>query len=144
MPPEWIYSCFTDGWPNYFVSNCTCSSVPGDKGDIDFFQTCFFRWMIVVTYEFIDSCHPFTYLQKRSNVQWASRKKGYHTIFNSYRRLGTVGIFTYYENNLGRILNNITSHGSIKQNRCQPWWEWPEPILHEYWFTRACKTPNRL
>jgi hypothetical protein len=54
-------------------------------------------------------------------VQWASRKKGYHTIFNSYRRLGTVGIFTYYENNLGRILNNITSHSSIKQNRCQPW-----------------------
>ncbi len=39
------------------------------------------------------------------------------------RRLGTVGIFTYYENNLGRILNNITSHGNIKQNKCQPWRE---------------------
>jgi len=37
------------------------------------------------------------------------------------RRLGTVGIFPYYENNLGRILNNITTHGNIKQNRCQPW-----------------------
>jgi len=33
------------------------------------------------------------------------------------RRLGIVGIFTYYENNLGRILNNITSHGNIKRNR---------------------------
>jgi hypothetical protein len=64
--------------------------------------------------------------QKRYKViqiQWASRKKGYHTIFNSYRKLGTVGVFTYYDNNLGRILNNITSHGSIKQNRCKPWQE---------------------
>ncbi len=56
-------------------------------------------------------------------IQWASQKKGYHTIFNSYRRLGTEVIFTYYENNLGRILNNITFHGSIKRNRCQPWQE---------------------
>ena len=45
------------------------------------------------------------------------------------RRLGTVVIFTYYKNNLGRILNNSTSHGHIKQNRCQPWQEWPEPTL---------------
>ena len=35
--------------------------------------------------------------------------------FQNDRRLGTVGIFTHYENNLGRILNNITSHGNIKQ-----------------------------
>ena len=26
-----------DGWPSYFLSNCTCSSVPGDKGDIKYF-----------------------------------------------------------------------------------------------------------
>ena len=50
-----------------------------------------------------------------SRVQWVLRKR--HISFK-YRRLGTVGIFTYYENNLGRILNNITSHGHIKWNRC--------------------------
>jgi hypothetical protein len=32
------------------------------------------------------------------------------------RRLGIVGIFTYYKNNMGRILNNIIFHGQIKQN----------------------------
>jgi hypothetical protein len=53
-------------------------------------------------------------------VQLDLRKR---TIMFKYCRLGTVGIFTYYENNLGRILNNITSHGSIKRNRCQPWRE---------------------
>jgi hypothetical protein len=34
--------------------------------------------------------------------------------FKNDHRLGTVGIFTYYKNNLDRILNNITSHGNIK------------------------------
>jgi hypothetical protein len=32
------------------------------------------------------------------------------------RRLVIVGIFTYYKNNMGRILNNIIFHGHIKQN----------------------------
>ncbi len=74
-------------------------------------------------------------------VQWVLRKRNF---WFKYRWLGTVGIFTYYENNLGQILNNIASHGSIKRNRCQPWREWPERILRQYWFARACKMPNRL
>jgi hypothetical protein len=48
-------------------------------------------------------------------------KQTLHRKIQNDRRLGTVWIFTYYKNNLGWILNNTTSHGHIKQNRCQPW-----------------------
>jgi hypothetical protein len=48
-------------------------------------------------------------------------KQTWHRKIQNDRRLGTVVMFTYYKNNLGWILNNITSHGHIKQNRCQPW-----------------------
>jgi hypothetical protein len=65
------------------------------------------------------TCTSILYFLSLS-LQWVLRKRN---ILFKYRRLGTVGIFTYYEINLGRILNNIASHGNIKQNRCQPWQE---------------------
>jgi len=49
----------------------------------------------------------------------------------------TFGIFTYFKNNVGPILNNITSQSRIKRNWWQPWRDWPEPILHQYPYPHA-------
>jgi hypothetical protein len=43
-------------------------------------------------------------------------KQTWHRKIQNDRRLGTVVIFTYYKNNLGRILNNITSSSEIDAN----------------------------
>jgi hypothetical protein len=40
------------------------------------------------------------------------QKQTFRRKIQNDHRLCTVGIFTYYKNNLGRIQNNITSHGS--------------------------------
>jgi hypothetical protein len=40
---------------------------------------------------------------------------------------------------MGRILNNITSHPptATSSDWCQPTRrEWPEPLFHQYWFSR--------
>ena len=50
--------------------------------------------------------------QKRitAGTQWATRK------IQNDRRLGTVGIFTYHKNNLGRILNTTATSSEIDAN----------------------------
>jgi len=50
------------------------------------------------------------YRKNQGNLYSGPQKKQtWHRKIKNDRRLGTVEIFTYNENNLGRILNNITS-----------------------------------
>ncbi len=47
-------------------------------------------------------------------VQWATAKTDLAKKTSNDGRLGAVGFITEYKNNMGQILNNITSHGHIK------------------------------
>ncbi len=58
-----------DGWPNYFASNCTCSSVPGDKGDIEFLDLWFFAVGFFFLYKFVQFVRLAMFIAKMDVVQ---------------------------------------------------------------------------
>jgi hypothetical protein len=51
---------------------------------------------------------------------WLYKKGIFRRKTRNDHRLGTEGYFTYCKNSVGPFLNNITSHGHIKQNWRRP------------------------